>query len=1144
VFFKMRCPKGGDVHAFLMNLKTKCNELTAVGVAIADKDYQRTVLRGIPNKLTQFALQLLTSAHLAHNSSTVDVKELIQAICEEADHLKIRCVHHQNQGKDGKKGQTDEALAATHSDNAGRRRRRKGKCHNCGKPRHWARECRSPKKVENSSGQSRQASSGAAKPKNKPVGSANIIVANDIKGDGFWMVIEEIDHVQADHTEPDPFMGTSEQQEEEDAHAEFESVEDIFACDESDSWMDKEGEDTADEGETAGAVITPMEEDLSPCTKLYDSGATRHITPYKADFTSYKALSPPAYLNTANQQRFPAIGEGNLVIQVPNNGTERTLTLHNALHAPAVTYTLVSIGALDEEGYAAHIKDGRLEIVSPRREQVGLIPCTPRRLYKVVHASDSVDAAELITAMELHRHLGHISVDTAHKLVESGTVRGIELNLNSQESPCDACIFARATHLPILRPRIRVPAKHFRDKVHTDIWGLSFIPMWQGHQYFASFTDDCTRFTVIFLIRTKDEAFAAYKTFEAWVLTQQHCRGIKVLRSDRSSEYLSKAFDAHLAAAGTVRCLTPHDTPQVNGIAERLNRMLLERVRTLTHTSGLPKSLWGEALRHTAWLKNQMATQALDGKTPYEAVYGQSPDLSDLRRWGCATWVHNADGSKLDVHMHKARWLSFDIDTRAHRVYWPDSRTVSIECNVYFRSAAQLEGEQITIPVAHSEQPAAPPAPSTSAPSAPPEAPPSPAQVQESTPDKPPVQLRRSARLRMPSRLMHDLQSGEGVMHASSTASSHLCGLQVRDAHQEDAEEAGGVWTVEDGVPALLEDFDGLEHVLMAEVADAKAMEPCTLVEAKRRPDWPLWEKAIEEELATLKAAGTWRLEEALPRANIIGSKWVFKAKKDVAGNIMRYKVRLVAQGFSQIGGIDYDNTYAPVTRVTFLRAIIAMANHLCLDLHQVDIKGAYLNGILNNNEVLYMQHPPGYKASDAGARVLCIIKMLYSLKQSGRRWYQKLTSIFTSLGFKRCSVDEAIFFKVDMCKGELTITAVHVDDCTIAATSICLIEELKASLCQHVEVTDLGELHWMLSIEIKRDCEASTIHLSQHAYIDAILHRYNFANLKPLATLMDVQVRLSSEQAPVSMAECTIMRDMPYHKAVGALNWAALSTL
>ena len=91
---------------------------------------------------------------------------------------------------------------------------------------------------------------------------------------------------------------------------------------------------------------------------------------------------------------------------------------------------------------------------------------------------------------------------------------------------------------------------------------------------------------------------------------------------------------------------------------------------------------------------------------------------------------------------------------------------------------------------------------------------------------------------------------------------------------------------------------------------------------------------------------------------------------------------------FSQIDGIDFDDTYAPVARLASSRAIIAIANCLCLELHQVDIKGAYLNGELNDNEVLYMHHPPGYKSCDAGNRMLCLKKTLYSLKQSGHCWY------------------------------------------------------------------------------------------------------------------------------------------------------------
>jgi len=174
---------------------------------------------------------------------------------------------------------------------------------------------------------------------------------------------------------------------------------------------------------------------------------------------------------------------------------------------------------------------------------------------------------------------------------------------------------------------------------------------------------------------------------------------------------------------------------------------------------------------------------------------------------------------------------------------------------------------------------------------------------------------------------------------------------------------------------------------------------------------------------------------------------------------------------------------------------------------------------------------------------VLRLVKTLYGLKQSGCRWYQKLSSVFTSLGFKQCAVDQAVYFKVIVTKGKLTVVVVHVDDCLIVATTIRLIKELKAGLRRHFEVTDLGELHWMLGIKVKCNRPGCIVHLSQHTYIHAILCHYHLADLKPLSTPMDHQVRLSTDQAPASAAECAMMRDVPYHEAVGALNWAALAT-
>jgi hypothetical protein len=307
---------------------------------------------------------------------------------------------------------------------------------------------------------------------------------------------------------------------------------------------------------------------------------------------------------------------------VPNGDTEKELILHGMLHAPAIGCTLISVAALDEEGYHMHIGTGYLELTSLQGEHIGHIPWTQGCLYKVVHVLESTNTVESMLLMELHCHLGHIAPLSACKLVQNSAIIGIELDPDSQEADCDACIYARATRLPVPKVRISPPAQHFGDEIHTDVWGPSPIATCQGHKYFATFMDDVTRYTVMYLLHTKDEALEAYKSFEAWAIMQGHCTMIKVLQSDRGGEYLSRAFDQHLKKVGTVRKLTTHNTPQLNVVTECLNRTLLERIRALTHTSGLPKSLWGEALRHAAWLKNWMATHTLNGKTPFEALYG------------------------------------------------------------------------------------------------------------------------------------------------------------------------------------------------------------------------------------------------------------------------------------------------------------------------------------------------------------------------------------------------------------------------------------------------------------------------------------------------------------------------------------------
>ena len=180
---------------------------------------------------------------------------------------------------------------------------------------------------------------------------------------------------------------------------------------------------------------------------------------------------------------------------------------------------------------------------------------------------------------------------------------------------------------------------------------------------------------------------------------------------------------------------------------------------------------------------------------------------------------------------------------------------------------------------------------------------------------------------------------------------------------------------------------DDVELVLnLNEVtANAEALEPTSITEAQRRPEWPQWEHGIHKELATLHKAGTWELVNPPAGANIVGSKWVFRAKKDAASNVVCYKARLVAQGFLQVPGVDYFDMYAPVAKLASIHTVLALAARQDLELHQVDIKGAYLNGELTDGECIYMRQPPGYGDPTHPKRVCQLCKTLYGLKQSGR---------------------------------------------------------------------------------------------------------------------------------------------------------------
>ncbi|GBE87159.1 hypothetical protein SCP_1004060 [Sparassis crispa] len=324
-----------------------------------------------------------------------------------------------------------------------------------------------------------------------------------------------------------------------------------------------------------------------------------------------------------------------------------------------------------------------------------------------------------------------------------------------------------------------------------------------------------------------------------------------------------------------------------------------------------------------------------------------------------------------------------------------------------------------------------------------------------------------------------------------------------------------------------------LVYIAMSAHGNADADEPKTLSDAKRSLEWPKWEQAVQTELNQLQGMETWELVEPPEDRKPIGNKWVLVKKTNKEGEIIKYKARLVAKGYSQIPGMDYTETFAPVVHLETIRAILGLAAILDWEIGQMDVKGAYLNGTLK--EEVYMRQPKGY--NDGTYRVCKLKKTLYRLKQSGREWNIVLNRKLLDAGFKHLFSDPCVYIRI---KGDkIEIVTVWVDDLLIFTNDCALMDQLKRELRNMFEVTDLGEPQKIVGIEIERDRSKQTIKISQTKYIESILHKNGLTNANTVGMPLDPNTVLEKEE-PETDDECD--RDNGYASLIGSLMYTAIA--
>ncbi|RVW46696.1 Retrovirus-related Pol polyprotein from transposon RE1 [Vitis vinifera] len=291
----------------------------------------------------------------------------------------------------------------------------------------------------------------------------------------------------------------------------------------------------------------------------------------------------------------------------------------------------------------------------------------------------------------------------------------------------------------------------------------------------------------------------------------------------------------------------------------------------------------------------------------------------------------------------------------------------------------------------------------------------------------------------------------------------------------------------------------------------------------------PRWKAVMNEEMKSLQKNETWELVECPPGKKPVGCRWIYTAKYKADGSIERFKARLVAKGYTQTYGIDYTETFAPVTKINTIRVLLSLAANLDWPLQQFDVKNAFLHGELSKE--VYMDLPPGCMVLEKQCQKVCKLKKsLYGLKQSPRAWFGRFTKLMRAFGYRQSNSDHTLFLKKQ--HGKITTLIVYVDDMVVTGNDPEERKALQNYLSKEFEMKDLGPLKYFLRIEVSRSSEG--IFLSQRKYALDLLQETGMSGCQPVNTPIEEGLKLCVEPNQVSTNKGR------YQRLVGRLMYLA----
>ncbi|KAI3735591.1 hypothetical protein L6452_15098 [Arctium lappa] len=837
------------------------------------------------------------------------------------------------------------------------------------------------------------------------------------------------------------------------------------------------------------------------------------MTGQKDLLTEYKEEKGPSVTFGGNGKGFTR-GFGIL-----SNGTT---TFRRVAYVDGLKHNLLSISQLCDKDYEVRFtkkacsvlnEKGKLALSGHRRENVYVIDMDSTITENLCFLSKASSDVNWLW----HKRLSHLNFKTLNSLSSKELVSRLPQHSYAKESLCSACEKGKQTKASFKSKQVSSVTSPLQ-LLHMDLFGPVNIQSIAGKKYTLVIVDEYSRYTWVIFLRCKsdtpEELISFVKKME--VLNNLTVRSI---RSDHGTEFKNSSLNNFFENKGISHNFSSVRTPQQNGVAERRNRTIIEAARSMLSDSHLPTQFWVEAVNTACFTQNRSLIIKRFGKTAYELFVGRKPSISFLHIFGCQCFIlNNRDQlGKFDPKADDGIFLGYSSISKAYRVFNKRRQTVEETIHVTFdetRSANSKpiadneelnawmlshyrENEPFFSNHQHSDPPVADDDPNIIHPTA----------ESNSWVSAEPLNTLLPSNL-----LSSENLSSESTQQliADEPQSSSSINIQIVDPTSELSNNAPAQrWTKDHPIDQILGDPDAGIQTRRSSGNICLFVNFLSLIEPKKTDDAlrdPNWVSAMQEELTEFSRNKVWNLIPRPSDKTVIGTKWVFRNKLDEHGTVTRNKARLVAQGYRQEEGIDYDETFAPVARLEAIRLFLAYAVYKDFIVYQMDVKSAFLNGKLN--EEVYVEQPPGFYDPKHPNYVYKLDKALYGLKQAPRAWYDTLSSFLISENFERGKIDNTLFFR--KIKGHIILVQIYVDDIIFGSTNPSLCTRFAERMKKEYKMSMMGELTYFLGLQIKQSDKGTFI--NQGKYVKDMLKKFDLNQASAMKTPMAPPLTLNKD--------------------------------